>query len=183
MMAGLAETIGKRVLKRKTRGFQREVQVQNFDTAKSAAVVFDTSETDSFPVIKDFRKFLVKKGIKCRVYGYVPQKEIPQEMLFWKHYSFITHKDLTWYMKPKGEAAESFYNFDPDILFDFTRDVPLEMQFLVRLSRARFKVGCFTEEENDYDLMINMTGRCDIGYFSEQVKHYISMLNPSNKLT
>ena len=73
---------------------------------------------------------------------------------------------------------ESFYNQDPDIMIDFTREYSLELQFLVQLSTARFKIGTFTEEENDYDLMINLTDQNDIGYLAEQIKHYVSMLNP-----
>jgi hypothetical protein len=178
-MARLREQIGSRILKRKKKGFQREVQVHNFDTARSASILFDTTSPDSFKVIREFRKFVEGKGIKCTAYGYVPQKEIPQEMLFWKHYAFITRKDLTWYLKPRGEAVDSFYADDSDILFDFILDAPLQIQFLVQLSAARFKVGCFTERENDYDLMINLTGSRDVGFFSAQVKHYVAMLNPA----
>jgi hypothetical protein len=179
-MTKLKERIGKKILKRKKKGFSREVQVHNFDTAKSAVLLFDTLEPESFPVIKDFRKFIESKGIKCSAFGYVHQKEIPQEMLFWKSYSFITRSDLTWYLKPVGEAVDAFYSNDPDMLIDFTKDVPLELQFLVQLSTARFKIGCFTESENDYDLMINLTDKNDIPFLAEQIKHYVSMLNPAN---
>ncbi|RPI42197.1 MAG: hypothetical protein EHM46_05485 [Bacteroidetes bacterium] len=179
-MAGIAEKIGRRILRNKLKGFNREVRVYNFETARSAAILFNSSEAECFQVIRAFGKFLEKQGIRTKVFGYVPQKEIPQEMLFWKDYIFITRKDLTWYMQPRGEGAESFYSQDIDLLIDFTRNVLLELQFLVRLSTARFKVGCFTEDENDYDLMINMTGQCDIRFFAEQVRHYIGMLNPTN---
>ena len=159
---------------------QREVRVHNFETAKSAVILFDTSETDSFSVIKEFRKFIEGKGIKCAAFGFVPQKEIPQEMLFWKNYSFITRNDLTWYLKPKGEVVDAYYSYDPDMLIDFSSKTILELQYLVQLSTARFKIGCYTEQENDYDLMINLADReYTIGYFTDQVKHYISMLNPS----
>lgn len=179
-MAGLREKIGRIVLKNKLKGMHRQVQVHNFKTAKSAVILFDTSEPDSFHVIKDFRKFVESNGIECAAYGYVRQKEIPQEMLFWKNYSFITRKDLNWYLKPTGEAADSFFGKDPDIMVDFTRDVPIELQFLVQLSTASFKIGSFTEEQNDYDLMIKVTDQHNIGYLAEQIKHYVSMLNPSN---
>ena len=101
-------------------------------------------------------------------------------MLFWKNYSFITKNDLNWYSKPTGEAVDAFYALNPDILVDFTMEVPLALQFLVKLSTAHFKVGSFTEQENDYDLMINLTEQTDIGYLSEQIKRYVSMLNSSN---
>ncbi|MFH0756089.1 MAG: hypothetical protein V2B15_02240 [Bacteroidota bacterium] len=180
-MAKLKESIGKRMLKRKRKGFIRDVRVHNFETAKSAVVLFEANVTESFQVIKDFRKFLESKGIRCNVYGYVSQKEVPQEMLFWKNYAFITRSNLNWYMKPSGENVEAFFADDPDILIDFTRDIRLELQFLVQLSTARFKIGCFTETENDYDLMINLTDQNDIGFLAEQFKHYIGMLNPVNQ--
>ncbi|HER09114.1 MAG TPA: hypothetical protein ENO20_09410 [Bacteroides sp.] len=179
-MAKLAEYIGWRILKRKRKGVDREVRVHNFGTAKSAAILFDTTVENSFPVIHEFRKFIDKQGIRCSAFGYVPEKEIPQEMLLRKNYSFITRKDLNWYRRPRGEVTENFYSCDPDMLIDFTFQSLLELQFLVQLSTARFKIGCYTEQENDYDLMINITGKeCEIGYFAEQVKHYISMLHPS----
>jgi hypothetical protein len=147
------------------------------DTAKSAVILFSTDNPASFPAIKEFRKYLESKGIRCKAFGYVPQKEIPQEMLFWKSYSFITKSDIKWYLMPFGEVVESFYAQDPDILIDLTGEMSLELQYLVHLSNARFKIGTFTEEENDYDLMINLTQRKDVEYLTEQIKHYVSMLN------
>jgi hypothetical protein len=178
-MAGIRENIGKRVLKRKIKEFRRDVQVHNFETARSAVILFPADDPAGFPAIKAFRKFLEESGIQCKAYGYVPEKEIPQEMLFWKNYSFITRNDLNWYYKPFGEVVESFYTQDPDILFDLTPNVPLELQFLVQLSTARFKIGIFTEQENDYDLMINLTKPSDMAFLTEQIKHYVSILNHS----
>ncbi|MGW8315597.1 MAG: DUF6913 domain-containing protein [Bacteroidales bacterium] len=178
-MGGIRENIGKRILKRKKKELRRDVQVHNFETASSAVILFPADNPGGFPAIKEFRKFLEASGIKCRAYGYVPEKEIPQEMLFWKNYSFITRNDLNWYYKPAGEAVESFYAQDPDILIDLTPDIPLELQYLVQLSTARFKIGIFTEEDNDYDLMINLKQKSDMAFLTEQIKHYVSILNHS----
>lgn len=180
-MAKFRESIGKNILKRKKRGTRRDIRVHNFETAKSAIILFDTGDPASFKVIREFLKFLEGEKITCSIFGYVDQKEIPQELLFWKNYSFITRKDINWYMKPSGEAVNSFHEADPDLLFDFTPELPLELQFMVQLSSARFKIGCFTEEENDYDLMISLTDNNEIGFLAEQFKIYIAMLNPINE--
>lgn len=177
-MAGLRENIGRRILKRKLKGFSRETVVHNFNTAKSAVIVFDTSTPNAFPAIKEFKDFVEKSGVTCDVYGYVPQKEVPQEMLFWKNFYFLTKGNLNWYLKPSGETVDSFHRLDPDILIDFSQGLPLELQFLVQLSPARFKIGCYTEQSNDYDLMINLTKQNDMAYLGEQIRHYVSMLNP-----
>ena len=179
-MAGLRENIGWNILKRKLKAYSRDTVVHNFETAKSAVIVFDTSTPNAFPAIKEFREFVEKCGLKCSVYGYVPQKEVPQEMLFWKNFFFVTKSNLNWYMKPSGEAVDSFFNQDPDILVDFSQGLLLELQFLIQLSPARFKIGCYTEQKNDYDLMINLTEKDDMAYLSEQIRHYVSMLNPVN---
>jgi hypothetical protein len=121
------------------------------------------------------------QNIKVSTFGFVHQKEVPQELLFLKNYAFITRKDLNWYMKPSGEATEAFYAADPDLLIDFTPNISLELQFLVALSTARFKAGCFTEEQNDYDLMISLEDNTKIEFLAEQFKRYIAMLNPVNE--
>ena len=180
-MAKLKESIGREILKRKKRAISREICVHNFNTAKSAVILFDTGNSESFKVIKEFQKFLESQKIKVNTFGFVHQKEVPQELLFLKNYAFITRKDLNWYMKPSGEATEDFYAADPDLLIDFTPNISLELQYLVELSTARFKAGCFTEEQNDYDLMISLDDNTQIGFLAEQFKRYIAMLNPVNE--
>ena len=179
-MAGIREKIGKRMLKQKLKGFNRETMVHNFETAKSAVILFDASTPNAFPAIKEFREYIEGNNVNCTVYGYVPEKEVPQEMLFWKNFFFLTKGDLNWYMKPSGETVDSFFNQDPDILIDFSQGFLLELQFLVQPSKARFKIGCYTEQKNDYDLMINLTEQDDMSYLAEQIKRYVSMLNPVN---
>jgi len=179
-MAGIRENIGRIILKRKLKGFSRQTVVHNFQTARSAAILFDAAAPNAFQAIKEFREFIEKSGVTCTVYGYVPEKEVPQEMLFWKNFLFLTRGDLNWYLKPSGETVDAFFREDPDILIDFSQGLPLELQFLVQLSPARFKIGCYTEQKNDYDLMINLTEQDDMAYLSEQIKRYVAMLNPVN---
>jgi hypothetical protein len=176
-MAGLTEMIGSRVLKNRLKSFKRETRVCNFKTAKSAVLLFDAAIANALPVIKEFQSFLKEEGVHCVVFGYINQKEIPQEMLFWKDIHVITRKDLNWFMQPVGETVELYYREDPDMLIDFTYNQSLELQFLVQLSSARFKIGTYTEKKNDYDLMINLSGQNDMAFLSQQIRHYVSILN------
>ena len=178
-MAGLRETIGKKVLKNKLKSFHRETQVHNFKTAKSAVILFDALKENAFKIIWEFRGFLKDKSIDCTIYGYVNQKEIPPDMLFWKDLHIINRSNLNWFLQPRGENVELYKKEDPDMLIDFNTNHRLELQFLVHLSPARFKIGCFTEEKNDYDLMINLSEPNNMSYLSEQIKHYVSILNPA----
>lgn len=179
-MAGLRESIGRRVLKNKLKSFHRETHVHNFETAQSAVILFDALKENAFKIIWEFRGFLKDKGVNCTIYGYVNQKEVPPDMLFWKDLYIFNRSNLNWYLQPRGEAVELFKKEDPDMLIDFNTTHRLENKFLVGLSPARFKIGCFTEEQNDYDLMIKLPEDNGMAYLSEQFKHYISMLNPVN---
>ena len=178
-MAGLRETIGTRVLKNKLKSFHRDTRVHNFKTAKSAVILFDALKENAFKIIWEFRGFLKDKDIDCMIYGYVNQKEVPPDMLFWKDLHIINKSNLNWYLQPRGEVVELYKKEDPDMLIDFNTANRLELQFLVQLSPARFKIGCFTEEWNDYDLMIKLSDKNDMSFLSEQIKHYVSILNPA----
>ncbi|MBN1132970.1 MAG: hypothetical protein JXR52_01265 [Bacteroidales bacterium] len=178
-MSKLSNYIGYCILKRKKKKTVRETQVHNFKTARSAHIIFDASSAEHFPVIKDLRKYLKSFDIESRAIGLVNQKEVPSQLLFWDKFDYITRKEINWYKKPKGKVAESFLMDSPDILFDLTINPSLEVQFLVQLSKANFKIGCYTEEENDYDLMIRTDRKGDTRYFVDQIKHYVNMLNPS----
>lgn len=178
-MAGLREKIGNRVLKKQLKSFRRDTRVHNFTTAKSAVILFDALTENAFKIIWDFRGFLKDKGIDCTIYGYVNQKETPPDMLFWKDLHIFNRSDLNWYLRPRGEIHALYKKDDPDILIDFNRAYRLELQFLVQLSPARFKIGCFTEKQNDYDLMIQLSEQNNMSYLAEQIKHYVSILNPA----
>jgi hypothetical protein len=179
-MGQLMEKLGRLVLQKQKKNLQRDKQVYNFKSARSAVILFDALIPDSFREIKEFSKYIREQNIQCKVYGYLHQKEVPHEMLLWSNFEFLTKNNLNWLGKPRGEIAENYFKSEPDILFVFAFEEMLALDYLTELSRARFKVGCYTEEPNDYDLMINPAkGQCDIHFFIEQVKHYINMLNPS----
>lgn len=179
-MGTISENLGRKVLKKRVKKLTRNKAAQNFKSAGSAVIVFDALLKDSFPAIKDFTKFLNSEGIKTSVIGYCHQKAVPQEMLLWANFEFITKKDVNWLGRPSNDVADKYFREEPDMLFVLSFKNHLSIEYLVQLSKAKFKVGCFTEENNDLDLMINPpAGKCDVVYFLEQVKHYITVINPS----
>lgn len=180
-MNKLALSIGYKVLRRRAKNVNRDKSVQNFDTANSAVIIFDVQIAESFNAIKDFSKYLESRKIKTSVVGFSTDKEPPEKLLLWPNFNIITKKEVNWFGKPKGDIADSYFSKSPDILFVFNTRPLLPIDFMTSLSTARFKVGYFTEIENDLDLMINPVGHNeDISYFIEQVKNYLQMLNPSN---
>jgi len=179
-MAKLRESIGNGILKRKRKKISRQINVHNFDTAATAAVLFDSRDQGAFEAVKDFCHFLAGKNISFKSIGYAPQKELPQEMLFTKGFTFIQRGNMNWYRKPSGEAVESLLESKVDLLFDFSDGSAMELRFLVLQSDAAFKVGCFAEDAQDYDLMIDLGEKRDMVFLAEQFRRYIEMMNPVN---
>lgn len=179
-MSQFSQNIGIRMLRKSLKRTSRNKTAHNFKSASTATILFDALIPESFSVVKDFSRYLKENSIKTKVIGFVAQKEVPQEMLLWANFDFITKKDLNWYGKPGGPVSEEYFASESDILFVFSFTQNISLDFLSQLSLAKFKVGCFTEANNDYDLMINPPGgKCDMEFLTEQVKLYINMLNPS----
>ncbi len=170
-------SIGSRILEKKRKKLNRRKTVQNFHSAKNTAIIFDATDPESFRQIKEFRKFLESSGIKTELLGYVNGEEIPNDLLLWDNCQILSRKDLDLFRKPREEKTGSFISRDFDILFDLSSNDPFPVEYIVKLSNAKFKTGRFREAPNDYDLMINTGSNKEVNFLIEQMKKYINMLN------
>ena len=58
MFRNIRTSLGLNRIKKKSSKITRNRKVQNFETAKSAAILFDAAEDKSFNHIKGFKKYL-----------------------------------------------------------------------------------------------------------------------------
>jgi hypothetical protein len=116
----IRKSVGSRVLNNKRKKFFRQKSVQNFNTAKKTAIVFDAMDSENFKHIKDFRRYLEGKKIKTELLGYVNKNEVPNDLLFWDNCHVLSKKDLDFFYNPKPEVAEEFISKNFDILFDLS---------------------------------------------------------------
>ena len=168
--------IGHYNLKKHLKSLNRQVKTHNFNTAKSAGILFSSPDDDSFKAIKDFLTFLSEKDLKVCALGYVPSKKIPQQFLLRKGINFYCNTDLNWYYKPKNEIIDQFVNREFDILFDLSLNDYFTVNYTGSLSKASFKIG--VQKENAYqDLVIDVNKNKSVDYLIEQIKHYLNILN------
>ncbi|MFC2151651.1 DUF6913 domain-containing protein [Bacteroidota bacterium] len=172
----IRSNLGQFNLKKRLKTLNRHVKTHNFNTAKSAGILFSSPDEQSFNAVKDFLAFLTEKEIKVIALGYVPSKKIPQQFLMRKGINFYCNTDLNWYYKPKIEIIEQFINKDFDLLFDLSMNDYFSINYVGSLSKAEFKIG--KNKENAYqDLVIDINKNKSIEYLIEQIKHYINILN------
>jgi hypothetical protein len=110
----------------------------------------------------------------------VPKAEVAAFLQSSQDFDFFTREDFNWYYKPQGRKVAGFISESFDILIDLRLSKFTPLLFIVALSRAHFKVGRYrTDFKEFYDLMIDVDDNSDLTYFTEQILHYLSMLNQS----
>ena len=70
----------------------------------------------------------------------------------------ITPKDLNWLGIPKPGTADEFIKTEFDVLFNVITNQTLQSEYVTALSRAHFKIGWSPDENNFFDLNINIQG-------------------------
>ena len=177
MFSKLRYSIGERKLSRKAAQLHRQKQVHNFNTCKSAVILFDATRPEDFVIVKDFLKYLTELKIKSSLFGYVDSDHVSANLLLRENCHFFCNKDLNVVYKPNTAATAEFLNKRFDILFDLSLKDYYPLRYLTTLSLAQFKVGSFSEGVNDLDLMIDVRKEPKISYLIDQIRIYVSLLN------
>lgn len=173
---GIKCKVGRFYLRKRLKNLKRQVKTHNFNTAKSAGILFSSPDEQSFNAIKEFLLFLSEKDIKVIALGYVPSKKVPQQFLMRKGINFYCNTDLNWYYKPKNEMVDQFMNQNFDVLFDLSMKDYFTVKYIGSLSKAAFKIG--KQSDNGYqDLVIDVNKNISVDYLIEQIKHYLNILN------
>ena len=169
--------IGNFVLKKKLKHLRRIKKVHNLKTAKRIGIVFNATKQDDYRHVSGFVKDIHDRGIEVKVLGFVNNKDVPNEYLFKKNFSYFLKKSLNWYRKPVNSVVEKFLKEKFDILIDFSLDNDYLFNYIITLSLSRFKVGKFKEPNSHYDFMIKIKKEKDLKYFVEQARHYLEVIN------
>lgn len=141
------------------------------------AVLFDANDKSGFEEIKLFDKFLKESGIKAEFIGYSPMEEVSSDMILRDRFKNLSPKDLDFFQRPKSAEIKAFIQKEFDILIDLSLTRYFVLDYICSLSQAHFKVGSYREDKNEYDLMIHIEQDPSTGYFIEQIKNYVSVIN------
>jgi len=176
----LRSSYGEKYLIKKSKNLIRDKRVHNFQTAKTAGILFDAGIPDSLRYVKEFGKFLSDQKIQCSYLGYVNSEEISSNLLFHDHINIFCNKDIDLFFRPTNTDALAFMAKKYDMLIDLNLTIRYPTKYISNLSPSVFKVGKYSEENTDLDLMIDIHSKPDMEYLIEQIKHYVTILNNPN---
>ncbi|MDR3094643.1 MAG: hypothetical protein LBU62_08405 [Bacteroidales bacterium] len=100
-------------------------------------------------------------------------KKIPNNFLFWKEWDFFTQKELTFFFTPTSPTVNKFIVTPFDMLINCSMESYFPIEYIMRLSVAKCKVGISDSPYNDLSLELK---KKEIGVFLENVKLYVSNL-------
>ena len=156
---------------------KRLKKVHNLKTAKRIGIVFNATKQDDYRQVLDFVKDIQGRGIEVKVLGFVDDKDVPNEYLLKKNFSYFLKKSLSWYRKPVNPEVERFLREKFDIVIDFSLENDYLFNYVIALSPSRFKVGKLKSINDYHDLMISINKDKELKYFIEQAKHYLEVIN------
>lgn len=177
----LKRKAGKYILSKKLKQFSRVRQMHTLKTAQNAGVIITPTDQESFELIKKFINFLSGKNIKVFILGYVDDKKIPENFLFWKGINLFSRTDLNWAGIPESSAVKDFIEQPFDMLIDLSLQGHFPVQYITALSRSSFKIGRFgSKNQNSYDLMFELKEEASLAEYIEHLIHYLNLLSKSN---
>lgn len=169
--------VGKRILSNKLRQFKRNRETHNFETAKTAGILFTPSDQLSFEEIKHFLSYLSHYKLQIYVLGFIDAKIIPESFLFWKGINLFSRKELNWAMVPTSPVVTDFIDKPFDLLLDLSLTDSFPIEYITRLSKSKFKVGRFTNAHTSLDLMFDIQNEKKLESYLGHIKNYLNLIN------
>jgi len=177
LIDNIKRNTGLSALSKSFKTVKRNRVVHNLVTARKIAIIGVVASPKDFDDFTSLQRFLIEKNIQVEVLAYFPGKEIPQQLLLRKGINIFNRDEVNWYGKPLLPFVDLFCREEYDILIDLSMDELFPIRWIATLSRSKFKVGSLSYSGNPYDLIINVENKKEIPYFSEQVLHYLNLIN------
>lgn len=150
----------------------------NLGNAQSAALLYIDHSEEHFKQIRGYVKQLHEiYGMKrvCAL-GFVdlPSKQLPVYQAQKLEYMYFTRSDLNWYLKPQVSLM-NFLTEPFDVLIDLSGSPCLPMQYILKASHARMKVGSsMAEADGLYDLTVRLDDQEQLVDYWKHLNYYLT---------
>ena len=150
-------------------------QAVSMEDAKRIGILFNATSGDDRHEIENFADLLRSNDKKVLVLGFIDGK-FTHDI---HNYLVFTKKNLNWYLEPSGDNVQRFEEEPFDILINAYTDECVPLEYISALSSAKFRVGIYHEDKTHcYDLMINLPKAADLGFYLNQIAHFLNLIHP-----
>ena len=168
----------KRTLEERLKSPQVKHDIINWNDAKSIGIIYDSTNVANDTVISDFAQKLREQNKEVEILGFVNDKKIDSKA----GVTIFNKKSLSWTQAPEDEKVEKFAAQNFDLLLGCFTGENLPLEFITRISKARWRVGAYVENKTDcYDMMVNVSGNNDLPYLIEQTTYFLNQIKYDSK--
>lgn len=144
------------------------------DNANAVGIMFDGTKLESREIVIEFAEKLKREGKKVKLLAFFNNK-LKSENFTFHHFN---RRQLDFALRPNSAEAVEFMNQPFDLLLNLSNVSLLPLDYIAARSKARFRVGPFTENTFSYDLMIDLSAQKGLKAFIQQITFYLKKMRP-----
>lgn len=144
------------------------------DNAATIGILFDGTDPAEREMVLEFAEQLKNKGKKVKLLAFFNNK-LKSDNFTFDHFN---RQQVDFALRPKSQESKDFLGQAFDLLLNLSRKSILPLDYIAALSKARFRVGPFTEKIFCYDLMIELPEKAGLKSFMQQVEFYMKNMRP-----
>ena len=145
----------------------------HFQNIKSIGVVFDATPVNDHKSVLRFQNNLRESGMNVEVLGYFNTKEEPGPHAF----SYFNNEGVGFALTPTSDVAKQFIEHPFDVLINLDHNCNTTINYINAASRAFFKIGPATGNQNHYDLMIDLGENYQMSHLIKEIRRNMNLIN------
>lgn len=168
----------KRTLEERVKNLNVKHDIINLTDAKTIGIIYDSTDPANDTVIAGFAEKLRGQGKQVELLGFVNDKKIDTK----PGVTIFNKKNLSWTLAPQDERVEKFAAENFDLLIGCFTGEHLPLEFVTRISKARWRIGAYAENKTDcYDMMVNVGSQSGLPYLLEQTTYFLNQIKYDKK--
>lgn len=168
----IKQILAQRKLRKLAENYRHNPVIPNVETTKLIGVIWHPTQKAAYQYLKEYFN---KEQVIFRGFCVFEDDVNPQA-----NSNTLTTNDLTWIKLPRPEKIDDFVSINFDVLINMALRQNPVLDYIMLLSKAKFKVGSSPNETNYFDLNINIGENDDSMYLVEQQIFYLAQLNNTN---
>lgn len=178
MFLNTREKIGKTILNKKVSKNARTKSFHNFETATKIGILFDSCQQVTYLAAKRLMEYLKQKNKNVEALGQVLTDEMLKYFPPSNEISLFSLEHLTFLGYPKSQDVEDFIKKDFDILINLCTEENLQINYILGLSKAKFKISKNYETKYaDFILEFKNNRKPETDELIEKIKFYMQSIS------
>lgn len=153
-------------------------RIINLIDAQTIGLIYNSTNPDNDIAITKFAEKLRSQGKTVEILGFVDDTKTDHK----GDITVFNRKGVNWADVPTDERALRFAQKSFDLMLACYTERQAALDFLMRITKARWRVGMYDEQHTEcFDMMINTGSNKDLSYLIEQTTSFLNKIHYAAK--